>query len=76
MTQTDLWLNKYQAVVAFIESNKRNPSKHRIEVHLMLNWVKHNRKVMIKGEMKEEREEKFNELLSLVEDNKRKNQYQ
>ena len=31
---------KYQEVVAFIQTNKRNPSKYRIEEHDMLNWVK------------------------------------
>ena len=28
--------------------NKRNPSRHRIEEHDMLNWLKANRKVMNK----------------------------
>ena len=28
MTQDETWLNKFQEVVAFIETNKRNPSKH------------------------------------------------
>jgi hypothetical protein len=76
MTQTDLWLNKYQAVVAFIESNKRNPSKHRIEEHLMLNWVKHNRKLLKAGKMAPERVEMMGKLVELWEENKRKNQYQ
>ena len=31
MTQNELWLMKYQEVVAFIETNKRNPSKHSDE---------------------------------------------
>ena len=31
MTQDELWLNKYQEVVRFIETNKRNPSKHSDE---------------------------------------------
>ena len=47
MTQDEKWLLKYNEVVAFIENNKRNPSKHRIEEHDMLNWLKANRKVMI-----------------------------
>ena len=66
---------KYQEVVAFIETNKRNPSKHRIEEHLMLNFVKHNRKLLNAGTMKEERKVLFLELLDLIEQNKRKNQY-
>ena len=41
----------------------------------MLNWLKANRKAMNKGEIKLERVEKFKELLALMEENKRKNQY-
>lgn len=76
MTQDERWLDKYNEVIDFIEKNKRNPSKHRIEEHLMLNFIKHNRKLLNKCEMKPERVEKFNELLSLMEEHKRKNQYQ
>lgn len=76
MTQDERWLEKYNEVKGFIEANHRNPSKHRIEEHLMLNFIKHNRKLMNKGEMKPERVTKFNKLLALIEDNKRKNQYQ
>ena len=76
MTQDEKWLAKYNEVKTFIEENHRNPSKHRIEEHLMLNFVKHNRKLMNAGKMKEERVEKFKELLALIEENKRKNQYE
>ena len=76
MTQNDSWLAKYNEVKSFIEKNKRNPSKHRIEEHLMLNFIKHNRKLMNAGEMKPERVEKFNQLQATIEDYKRKNQYQ
>ena len=41
----------------------------------MLNWLKANRKAMNKGELKPERVEKFKELLDLMEEYKRKNQY-
>ena len=76
MTQDELWLMKYQEVVAFIESNKRNPSKHSDEERgRYLNWLKHNRKLYTAGEMKEERVEKFEVLLSKMEEYKRKNQY-
>ena len=76
MTQEELWQCKWKDVMTFIIANKRNPSKHRIEEHLMLNWIKHNRKLFNKGELKEERVEMFKELLDLIEKNKRKNQYQ
>lgn len=76
MDQDTRWLNKYNEVVEFIESNRRNPSKHRIEEHDMLNWVKANRKVMNAGKMKPERVERFKELLALMEQYRRKNQYE
>jgi len=66
----------YQEVKDFIETNKRNPSKHRIEEHDMLNWVKANRKVLNAGKMKAERVEKFEKLQELMEGCKRKNQYE
>lgn len=76
MTQDECWLEKYNEVKVFIEKNHRNPSKHRIEEHLMLNFIKHNRKLMNAGAMKHERVDKFNELLAIIEEFKRKNQYE
>lgn len=75
MTQDERWLAKYNEVKTFIIENKRNPSKHRIEEHLMLNFIKHNRKLMNSGAMKPERVEAFSELLELIEENKRVNQW-
>ncbi len=75
MDQETRWLNRYNEVKEFIETNKRNPSKHRIEEHDMLNWLKANRKVMNAGLLKAERVEKFKELLVLIEENKHKNQW-
>lgn len=75
MTQDELWLEKYQELVAFIETNKRNPSKHDDEERgRYLNWMKHNRKLYMVGEMKPERADKFKELLALCEKYKRVNQ--
>ena len=76
MTQDEKWITKYYEVATFIETNKRNPSKHRIEEHDMLNWLKANRKAMNEGKMKAERVEKFRKLLELTERYKRKNQYE
>ena len=75
MTQDEKWLTRYKEVMAFVENNKRNPSKHRIEEHDILNWVKANRKVMNAGKMKSGRVEMFEKLLALMEANKRVNQY-
>ena len=76
MTQEERWLARYNEVVGFININHRNPSKHRIEEHDMLNWLKANRKHLNAGSLKTERIERFIELLALIEDNKRKNQYE
>lgn len=76
MDQETRWLTRYNEVVAFIEREHRNPSKHDDEERgLYLNWIKHNRKLYSAGLLKEERIEKFKELLVLMEENKRKNQY-
>lgn len=75
MTQEEKWLIRYNEVKSFIKTNMRNPSKHRIDEHLMLNFIKHNRKLMNNGEMKMERIELFKLLLALIEENKHKNQY-
>ena len=76
MTQDERWLTRYNAVIAFIEANHRNPSKHRVEEHDMLNWLKANRKALNAGKMKPERIEMFRRLLLLMEEYKRKNQYE
>ena len=76
MTQNERWYKRYEEVMAFIEGNHRNPSRHRIEEHDMLNWLKANRKVLNAGRLKEERVEKFKELLALSEQCRRKNQYE
>ena len=55
MDQETRWLTRYNEVKSFIESNHRNPSKHRIEEHDHLNWLKANRKALNAGKMKLER---------------------
>lgn len=76
MTQNERWLAKYNEVVEFINTNYRNPSRHRIEEHDILNWCKANRKVLNAGKIKAERVGKFRKLLEMTEQYKRKNQYQ
>ena len=76
MTQDERWMVRYNEVMRFLEENHRNPSRHRIEEHDNLNWLKANRKVMNKGEMKMERVERLEKLLALCEQNRRKNQYE
>ena len=76
MTQEERWIKRYEVVVEFINTNHRNPSRHRIEEHDMLNWVKANRKRMNAGLLKEPRQGKFKELQILVKQYKHVNQYQ
>lgn len=75
MTQEERWMTRYNEVVSFIETNHRNPSRHRLEEHDMLNWLKASRKKMNAGELKEPRLDKFKELLMLCNQYKRKNQW-
>ena len=76
MTQDEQWQKRYEEVKNFIETNKYNPSKHRIEEHDHLNWLRANRKVLNAGKMKAERVEKFRKLLEMMEQYRRKNQYE
>lgn len=76
MDQNTRWITRYNEVTKFIETNKRNPSKYRLEEHDMLNWLKANRKALNAGKMKTERVEKFRELLAMTEKYKRKNQWE
>ncbi len=76
MPQDERWQVRYNEVMTYIETNKRNPSKHRIEEHDMLNWLKANRKALNAGKMKADRVEKFRKLLEMTEQYRRKNQYE
>lgn len=76
MTQEEKWQAKYDEVKAFIEKNKRNPSRYEAEERgLYVNWLRHNRKSYNSGEMKESRLVMFKELLEMTEQVRRKNQY-
>ena len=75
MDQETRWFTRYQEVMDFIETNHRNPSKHRIEEHNMLNWVKQQRKLHNAGKLNLNRVEPFKKLMALIEENKRVNQY-
>ena len=77
MTQDERWQKRYDEVVAFLEVNKRNPSKHNEEERgKYLNWIKANRKALNAEKMKANRVEKFKKLLALTEQYRRKNQYE
>ena len=76
MTQDDRWLEKYNEVKTFLETNKRNPSRYdNNERGLYCNWIHHNKRLFNAGELKEERVGAFKALLAIIEGNKHLNQY-
>ena len=75
MTQDERWKLKFDEAMEFMEKNHRNPSRHRLEEHEVLNWIKQNRKLQNAGKMKAERVAMFKELLGKVEENRRVNQW-
>ena len=76
MTQDERWMARYNEVVKFIETNKRNPSKYVDSERGLRNWVKQQKKLMNAGALEGQRLEMFNELLALGERYRRVNQYQ
>ena len=75
MTQDEKWISRYNEVKAFIETNNRNPSRHFVENRNLLSWIKQQRKLLNAGMLKPERIERFKELLALIEEKKRVNQW-
>jgi len=75
MTQDERWMAKYKEEVEFININHRNPLRHRIEEHDMLNCLKATRKRLNAGKLQDERREEFEALLELVEQYKHVNQW-
>lgn len=76
MTQDERWMKNFHEVMEYMETHKRNLSKYDLEIRHLYTWVKHNRKVMNQGGMKEERVEKFARLLEMTERYRRKNQWE
>lgn len=76
MTQDECWHTRYEEVKTFVETNKHNPSKYAPEERNMYNFIKHTRKQLNAGLLKAERIEEFRKLQVLMEQYKRKNQYQ
>lgn len=75
MTHDDLWELNYLDILDFMTEQKRRPSKHRLEEHQMLYWIKYQKKRLAKGRMKPERIERFKHLLAVASQYLRKNQY-
>jgi hypothetical protein len=75
MTQDERWNLRYNEVKSFIDANHRNPSKFIPEERGLRNWVRHQQKLVNKGDLKPERVDLFNHLLSLAEVNRHVNQW-
>lgn len=75
MTQDERWQQQYEQVLTFMNANHRRPSKHRIEEHLMLNWIKHNKRLYVQGSLPADRMEKFARLMSVADCYRRVNQW-
>ncbi len=75
INQDDRWEKHYNEIVQFMEANKRRPSKYCAEERHMQHWLKYNKKLATQGKLPEEREGRFNELLSLAKSMQRLNQY-
>lgn len=75
MTQDERWQNNYDEVMRFVKTNHRNLSKYDLEQRRLYTWMKHNRKQMNAGELKEPRLGIFKELLAICELYRHKNQY-
>ena len=76
MTQDERWMVRFNEVKSFVTTNKRRPSKYEPEERNSWNWLRHNQKLYNNGAMNPERIERFEELLALCEENRRKNQWE
>lgn len=76
MTQDEKWQMQYEQMMDFMETHHRRPSMHRIEEHDLLNWFKHTKKMIAKGDYPLDRLEKFAKLMKIADKYRRINQYQ
>lgn len=75
MTRDEKWQAQYDQVMTFMEEQHRRPSKHRLEEHQMVNWIKHTKKMIAKSGYPVDRLEKFKALMEMAEKYRRVNQY-
>ena len=75
ISQETRWEQNLAAIKQFIEENKCLPSKHRVEEHRLLNWLKYNRKLVAQGKLSPERQAKFENLLATATNFHKLNQY-
>lgn len=70
MTQDERWQAQYDQMMTFMTEN------HRLEEHDMLNWYKHVKKAIAKGNYPPHRIEKFALLQQVANKYRHKNQYE
>lgn len=75
MTQEDRWNYWFERVQQYMAQHKRRPSKHRIEDHRMLNWIKYNKKQIALGKLSAERQRRFEMLMGTADKYRKLNQY-
>lgn len=75
MDQETRWMIRYNEVMEFMVKEHRKPSKFIPEERGLRNWVRHQQKLVNKDELKPDRVELFNHLLSLAEANRHVNQW-
>lgn len=75
MTQDERWYTQWKEVMDFMDANKQRPSKFVDEERGMLNWWKHQQKLMNAWELRPERVEMFKQLLEAGEKYKHVNQW-
>ncbi|MGN0222354.1 MAG: hypothetical protein ACI4BA_09610 [Prevotella sp.] len=75
MKREDKWFDCYEMISAFVKKNHRGPSRHRLEEHQMLNWMKYNRKRLNCDKLSEDEKVCFLRLMDLIRSFHRVNQY-
>lgn len=75
MTQDEHWDKSYEAILCFVKSNKRRPSKYYPEDAWMHNWLKFNRKRFNHNLMPPHRLERYLQLEELLKQYRCANQY-
>ena len=56
------WQLKYQSVKNFVGMYKRFPSRHHVDEHVLLNWLKYNRRQLRDGALDELKKKLFEDL--------------
>lgn len=69
------WNYMFDQIWEFAQKNHRGPTRHHIEEHRLLNWLKYNRKKRNSGAMSPTRAEKFKKLTDLISSFQRVNQF-